>query len=122
MIPGSNLLNQALTLIASQPFVYLRNTGRTTTATGQNVAQFAPGVELRGSVQAIPLYRYEALGLDLTKRYVVVYASVDVLGVSRDRSGDQFTFNGKRYNVTQETPWHFQDGWTGFVGLEIGNA
>jgi hypothetical protein len=123
MIPGSNLLAQALTVIQPQTVRYYRNTGRATNAAGMDVASFAPGVDIpQGSVQAVPLRKYESLGLDFKARYVTWLVCADIVGVERDRSGDQFEWNGRRFNVVGETNWFSQDGWCRLIGQDIGGA
>lgn len=123
MIPGSNLLAAALTLIASQPVRYYAFSARTTNAAGQFVPGFAPGVTItKGSVQAVPLDRYEQLGLDRKKVYAAWYAPVHATGVSPARSGDEFEFGGGRYQIVGETDWFVQDGWVGVIGVKIGPA
>lgn len=123
MIPGGNLLNAALTLIASQSVTYYQNTARTLNPQGQYVTAFAAPITVpRGSVQAVPLDRYEDLGLDRKKSYVTWFASVNVVGVERDRSGDEFEYAGRRYQVVGESPWFTQDGWVSVIGVDIKGA
>jgi hypothetical protein len=119
-VPGGNLLGQALRLIKPQSVYYFRNIGRTTSAGGRDVAQYATGVLLRNvSVQAVPMSRYENLGLDFQKRYVSLFAPADITGVARDRSGDRFVWNGAHFDVVKESNWYAQDGWTNIVGVEV---
>lgn len=123
MIPGSNLLVQALTLVTPQTVRYYADAGRTTNAAGMEVSAFAPGVDVpQSSVQAVPLTKYQALGLDFKSKYVSWLAPVNVVGVDRDRSGDEFEWNGRRYKVAAETNWFAQDGWVRVLGQEIGAA
>jgi len=124
MIPGSNLLAAALTLIASQSVRYYRNTGQSPpNVRGQLVGVFEPGVDIgQGSVQAVPLTRYEVLGLDREKHYVSWFVPINALGVGRERSGDQFEYNGRRFDIVNETNWHAQDGWVSVIGVDIGAA
>lgn len=118
MIPGGNLLNAALTLIASQGVRYFANTGQTDNGRGQLISAFAPGVDIaQGSVQAVPLTRYEVLGLDREKTYVSWFVSINALGVGRNRAGDEFEWNGGRYGIVGDTNWHAQDGWVSVIGV-----
>lgn len=120
-VPGSNLLLAALQLIRPQTVLYYRNTGRTTRPTGLDVATFAPAQPItQCSVQAVPLNRYESMGLDYKRRYVTLFAPKNVIGVERERSGDEFEYAGKRYSVIEgEADWFMQDGWTAVVGIFI---
>lgn len=121
MIPGGNLLVQALTLISSQTVRYFAYTGRTTTITGREVSAFASGVDhTLGSAQAVPRSRYAELGLDWSRSYVSWFVPASVLGVERDRSGDEFQYIGRRYKVQSVTPWMSQDGWNEVRGVDIG--
>lgn len=124
MIPGSNLLRQALTLIGSQSVDYYADTGRETSATGRDVTTYADAVTVtEGSVQAVPRNRYESLGLDFSRNYVTWFVPQNVVGLGRDVSGDQIVFNSRRYNVATLTPWFAQDGWVECLCVEMaGNA
>lgn len=122
-VPGSNLLAEALQLIESQAVEYFQFTANTTTATGREVSGFAPGVVIEeGSLQAVPLTRYAMMGLDLKKKYTSWFVSANVVGVDRDRSGDCYEYNGRRYQVVTETNWFTQDGWVCVIGVDIGAA
>lgn len=119
-MPGNNLLRQALRLIRPQTVTYFRAIGRVTAPGGRDVTQFAPAETLANvSVQAVPLSRYEMLGLDFQKVYVSLFATVDVTGIARDRAGDEFLWNNQRYAVVMETQWFVQDGWTNVVAVLV---
>ena len=123
MIPGNNLLTQALSVIGSQSVRLYRNTARTKNELGRFVPAFAPGEVIAvGSVQAVPLSAYASRGLDYKKSYVMWFVPANVVGVDRDRSGDQFEWGGRRYSIEQETPWFAQDGWVQILGVSIGVA
>ena len=68
MIPGSNLLSQALTRIAPTEIQWLQFTGRELNDVRQWVSSFADAVTISASVQAVPRSRYKDLGLDFQKR------------------------------------------------------
>ena len=123
MIPGMNLLGEALKLIAPQAVVYLKDAGRTTTATGRDVTAFEPPVTItNGSLQSVPRSRYESMGLDYSRSYRTWFVPRNVIGVERDKSGDEFEFDGRRYKVESVTPWFVQDGWNEVLGVDIGVA
>lgn len=118
--PGSNLLRKALRAIKPQTVRLYRDVGRVTSATGRDVTQFSEGTDIReGSVQAVPLTRYAAMGLDFKKVYVTWFVAAHALGVDRDRSGDQFEWNNARYSIHSESDWFSQDGWVAVVGVRI---
>lgn len=118
-VPGSNLLRQALSVIASQCFQYFAFTGRTTNDIGQDVAQYATPTTLRGSVQPVPRSMYQTYGLDFQQNYLNVYVSRSLLDIARDVSGDQIAFQGKRYQCVSKTPWYGIDGWDAILCVEV---
>lgn len=121
-VPGSNLLLEALDVIASQPVQYLRFLSNTTTGAGRNVPSFAPAVPVNiGSVQAVPLNRYQFLGLDLEKDYVTWFVPQNVVGVERDSAGDRIKYAGKLWQLQSTNSWFAQDGWLSIVCVGIGN-
>lgn len=124
MIPGSNLLRQALSMIGSQAVTYYADAGRATTATGRDVTYFQEGVAVtEGSVQAVPRNRYESLGLDFSRNYVTWFVPQNVIGLGRNVSGDNIEFNGRRYDIETMTNWYAQDGWVECLCVErAGNA
>lgn len=111
-IPGRNNLALAMRLIGSQAVTLHPYLGRALNAAGQYVPLFAPSRRIRaGSVQPVQQDRYERLGLDHAKQYVQWWAPAHVMGVERDATPDEFTWNGHRYSVARVTDWHAQDGW-----------
>lgn len=123
MIPGSNLLRSALSVISRQTVILYRWSVRTTTADGLDVPLFeVPEAISEGSVQAVPRSRYTAMGLDYTRNYVTWFTPATVRGIERDRAPDQFEFAGRIYDVYSVTPWNAQDGWNEVLGIDIGPA
>lgn len=125
MIPGSNLLNMAFSIIARQAITYYKATGRTLNDVGQDVTTYAPGIVVLGSFQPVPRRLYEIYGLDLQKDYFTFYASKNIIDVTRDVSGDQLAFNGDRFQCESNNDWFAIDGWKGVlcvrIGLDTGN-
>ena len=124
MIPGLNILSEALRLINPQTVKFFKTTNRTKTPAGLFVAAFAAGVDVaQGSLQAVPRTRYQVLGLELSKKYVTWFVpSVAVAGLERGTSGDQFEYNGERFQAESVTDWAGQDGWLEVLGVKIGAA
>jgi len=122
-IPGLNLLGLALGAIASQPVVWIPWLSSTVLADGMVVPNFAPPVSVpNGSVQAVPRTRYASMGLDYSKNYVTWFTPAAVRGVERDRTPDQFVWNGTLFDVLTVTAWNAQDGWCEVVGVDVGPA
>jgi hypothetical protein len=119
MIPGANLLRMALTAIAPQTVEYYAYTSRTLNAVGMYVTTFAEPVDVQGSFQPVPRALYQQLGLDFTKNYAMFYATQQLGDVTRDRTGDQLAFNGKRWQIEAANDWHAVDGWNGVLCIEV---
>lgn len=111
MIPGSNILQMAFSVIATQTVSYYKFLSRTLDAIGLDVATYAAPVTLRGSFQPVPRTLYQQYGLDFSKSYFLFYTSNDAHGVTRDSSGDKLVFNGLNYQCEAETEWFAIDGW-----------
>lgn len=121
MIPGANILNMAMSLVAGQSFDYFRFVSRETNDIGLDVSVYADGVPKTGSVQAVPRSVMVAQGLDLQRNYVTVYTSNDVRDVRRDVSGDYIVFNGKKFQCVSATDWYAVDGWIAILCIEVPN-
>lgn len=121
LIPGSNILQMALSLIAAQSFQYIAYITRTIQPNGQYLTTYASPITLQGSVQPVPRTLFEQLGLDLQKNYVNIYVSRDILDISRDVSGDQIIYNGNNYQVLSKTAWDAVDGWDAILCVQVQN-
>jgi hypothetical protein len=122
--PGSNLLNRASRLIRRNTIMYYKYGERTQNGARQFVTKFMPGFPLAASVQAVHREKYVLQGLDLQKNYLTIFASLDIIDLQRDASGDQFVFNGAIYQIESQNSWFFCDGWAEGLGVQIalGNA
>lgn len=119
-IPGQNLLNMALTVIARQGVTYYLSEGRTVNAIGQDITIYGPPRAVVGSFQPVPRKLYQIYGLDLQKDYFTLYSSNNILDVDRDISGDQIAFNGQRFQCESDNDWFAMDGWKGVLCVHIG--
>jgi hypothetical protein len=117
-----NLLDLALGAISHQSVKWFRFTGRTTNAIGYDVATYAAGRTIQGSMQAVPRNQYKNLGLDFRKNYANLYASADIIDVSRGGSGDYVSWDGRKWQVESVTDWLGQDGWKAVFCVDIGAA
>jgi hypothetical protein len=122
MIPGSNLLNVALTLIARQTITYYAATGRTLNAVGQYVTTYASSTTIVGSFQPVPRKLYQIYGLDFQKSYFIFYTSNDLIDVQRNVSTDQIGFNSQLYQCISNNDWFAIDGWSGILCVLISGA
>lgn len=119
-VPGMNLLNMALTVIQQQTVDYYQYNTRTLNAVGQYVTTYKSMVNIVGSWQPVPRHLYPIYNLDLQKSYFTFYTSNNVLDVTRDVSGDQIVYKGRRYQVESNNDWYQEDGWKGMLCVDIG--
>ena len=119
-IPGQNLLNMALTLIAKQTIQYYQFNARSLNSVGQWLTTYDSVINLVGSWQPVPRQLYEKYGLDLQKDYFTFYTSNNLLDITRDVSGDQIAFMGRRYQVESDNDWYQLDGWKGVLCVDLG--
>lgn len=122
MIPGSNLLNIALTAIARQTVSYYQTMGRALNNVGQDVTTYALPVNIVGSIQPVPRTLYQQYGLDLQKSYYTFYTSNNVIDVGRNVSGDQIIFNSQRFQCESDNDWYALDGWKGVLCVLVQDA
>lgn len=122
MIPGSNLLNIALTAIARQTIAYYQAIGRALNNVGQDVTTYALPVNIVGSFQPVPRTLYQQYGLDLQKSYYTFYTSNNLIDVARNVSGDQIIFNNQRFQCESNNDWYAIDGWKGVLCVLVQNA
>jgi len=118
-VPGSNLLNRALTVIARQQITYLKFKNRTTNQVGIYEAVYYPPLCIRGSVQPVPRHLFVQLGLDFQKDYKTFYVPQNIFDVGRDVAGDQFIFEDQIYNCQSKTDWAGIDGWTAILCVRV---
>ena len=111
MIPGSNLLSQALSAVGQQAVNYYAFQQRITNSIGTDVPIYAPPVVIMGSLQAVPRSQYEMLGYDFNKHYMTFFCPQSMIDVERNTSGDVIEYANKTYQVQSITPWFNIDGW-----------
>lgn len=121
IVPGSNLLAAALTVIQRQVFQYIAFEGRTLDGIGYQDVSYAAPVSAYGSTQPASHESLVQLGLDLTKKYMNIFLPRDVQDVDRGSAGDQFIINDQRWQALLKTPWFGFDGWDQVLCVEIPN-
>lgn len=119
IVPGSNLLALAATVIGFQTATHHRNKGLDATNNGTNdgivLPQYYAPAPIRGSIQAVPRTAYEANGLDLAKEYVMFYTPVRLQDTRRDKAPDLIDYGADQYTVESNTDWQNQDGWSASI-------
>jgi len=118
-VPGSNLLKQALTVIASTQVAYYKYISRIETNIGTYVSNFADPILIRGSLQPVPKNLYTQFGLDLTKSYYTFYALKEIMDVGRNVSGDIIAYLNNQYQCMSANDWFPIDGWVGVLVVLI---
>jgi hypothetical protein len=123
-VPGSNLLRRASRLIKFQTLQYYQFNTRAQNAAFQEVSYFNAPFPLKASVQAVSRNTYAQLGLDLQRQYLNVFASLDMIDLDRDASGDQFIWAerpGQNWlcQLESETSWYSRDGWAECLAVRI---
>lgn len=120
MIPGSNLLRMASSLIKLDTIQLLKLNSNAVNDIGIKVPVYDAPINIRASVQPVPRSLFQNLGLDWKKKYVTLYTeNADMIGVERDGAGDHILFNGNEYQVESETEWRPIDGWAAFLCVEV---
>lgn len=122
MVPGSNLLSIALSVITPESIALSRATGRTQNAVGEWVTTYAAQVPIDGSWQPIDQTKYEALGLDLSKKYFMFYTSEGIRAIDRMVAPDIAERKGRKYSTVSDVPWLDVDGWQSAMFVDIGVA
>lgn len=118
-IIGSNILNMALNIVGRQRVKWFKANGRVTNSVGLDVAAFDDAIPIYGSFQPVPRTMFVVLGLDFEKEYVNYYTSNRLTDIVRDKSPDEFEFEGSRYQVMSNTDWTKIDGWLGSMAVKI---
>lgn len=118
MIPGSNLLDLALSVISPQQVEYQQFLGRALNENGIEVATYATPITISGSLQPVPRRLYEQYGLNIDKTYYTLYTSGVIQDVTRNVSGDQMIYGGKTFTAESQNEWTPIDGWTGVFWVQ----
>jgi hypothetical protein len=116
----NNLLAQAHQLIPYQRIQFSRWLGSTKTANLLEKDKYAPPVSSRVKINAVKTKLSRELGLDYKKTYVRLFSTPKVSGLSRISSGDQFNFDGAKWQVESQTGWKASAGWDSFLCVKVG--
>ena len=120
--PGSNLLNQAMTAIASQTVLYRKYSSRVLNSQRQYMSAFSEPFPFKGSVQRVPRTQYIEYGLEFQRNYIKIFASLNMVDIDRDASGDQFIYGMRVFQLESQGTWKQQDGWALALAVDIGAA
>jgi len=117
--PGSNLYRRASKLIRQGTVQYYPFLSRQLNAARQWAPTFDTPFPLRCNVQAVPRNSYSDMGLDFNAFYVQIYASLNIVDLQRDSSGDRFIWNGDWYQMKDGESWFEQDGWATALAVRV---
>lgn len=117
---GGNLLNRASRLIPKATVSYGRWLSNSKNTVGVIVPLYAAVQSRFVQVQPIARTMYEALGLDLQRNYIAVFADFPLRDLKRNGSCDTIDYCGRRYNVESNTDWFGQDGWVASICVDVG--
>ena len=119
IVPGSNLLQLALGVIAPQGLMHRAFVSRQVNEAGDYVSVFADPVPICGSFQAVNRNTYQLLGLNLQKQYSNLYTSADVRTLERDREGDLLIVCGETWQAESDQDWRGVDGWRKILCVKV---
>ncbi len=121
-VPGRNQLSDNFRAVNTEDIFYFKFKSRELNLVGQWVVEYHCPVNVQASIQSVNRSVYQQLNLDLKRQYVKVYLCVDSKGIERNRAGDQFIFDGKKYQIDDEGDWFLRDGWSSFMAIEVIDA
>lgn len=119
MIPGSNLLMTALSVLGTQTVRWHKFVSRETNDIGLDVATYQLPRIVSGSWQPVPRRVFQQYGLDFNKNYATFYVPQNVADVTRDSSGDKLEFNAREWECLGSTDWFSIDGWVAVLCVEV---
>ena len=112
-----NLLEEVLPIInnviepTTGTFQFRSMTGETINEIGTPIPSWSEWTTCQGTVQPVNRSRYEALGLDWSKKYVNAWGSCHMTTVDDARQPDQILWRGMLWNVTAVDQWDPHNGW-----------
>lgn len=121
-VPGSNLLNLALSVQGRQVVQWFQATGRAPNSVRELVTTYVDAIDVPGSFQPKNRAWAQSHGLELGKTYAMFYASEPMKSVARDLSGDKFVFGGANWQSVGDVNWFAQDGWESVLLVQTGPA
>lgn len=119
MTPGSNLLELAGKVIRFQQIDLLPFVSREKNDARVYVNSYGTPVPIKGSAQPIPAASYASLGLERKKNYIMIWSAASIAGVGLDTSSDRVRYDEKIYKAVGSTDWKAQDGWGGYMFVEV---
>jgi len=123
MIPGANLLNMAFGVIGRQTVQLARFISAGRTPSGYPLPVYAAPVDITGSFQPARMELVAQLGLDMTRKYALLYTSDGPIQcIDPDKSGDRITWGAETYEAQTKVDWKGQDGWEAVLFVRVIDA
>lgn len=118
-IPGEDLLDLALSVIDAQEVQLHAFVSATVGTAGVQVSTYADPIGIEGSMQSVDQKRLMELGVDRSKKYMVLWTSYPVQTVERDINGDHIEYAGALFLASSGLDWMPQDGWNAVLCVAI---
>lgn len=115
----NNLLRLANTLIPPKTVSYSKWEGSEVNNNMLDIDEYAKAINIKVNLNPVNTSLIKKLGLDYKKNYFKVKSIPSISGLSRMNNGDQFTFDGKKYQIETPTGWHSIAGWDTFLSIEM---
>lgn len=119
MIPGSDLLGLATTVLSTQTMQLSRYTGTGEDERGIDRDTYAPAVPIEGMPQPVDRKTYADQGLDFNSEYWTVFTEAIANDLTRDRKGDRIEWKGRTLEVVGQAEWTDVDGWQELLCIRI---
>ena len=120
MIPGLNIFKLAATRIATDTVIWRPFVSRERNALGNWEVTYGDPIQIKGSVQPVEGREYQALGLDMNKRYVTLFTAHDFKEVNRQAAPDKLIWDGGLWEPVGGDNWSKQDGWRDGILVYLG--
>lgn len=116
MIAFGNLLRRALRNIPKTTVLWYKFSEKTINQMGVEVNDYdAPVTIEQASCQPIENREYEALKLNLQKKYMRVFATADINVFESAGSPDKIEYDGHKWTVVANQRWSPYDGWNELI-------
>ena len=119
MIAFGNLIRRALRNIPKTTIQWYKFKGKAINEIGIEVNTYEPSVEIsQASCQPIENREYEALKLNLQKKYIRVFATADINVFESAGSPDKIEYDNHKYTVVSNQRWSPYDGWNELICVQ----
>ena len=115
----NNLLSRALRNIPCTPIQWYKFHGSVINSMGRETTAYEQPIEVsNASAQPVNNREYEALNLNLQKRYIKVFVSADATVFANAQNPDKIAYNGLIWTVLSNQRWYPYDNWNQLLCVE----